>query len=204
MRHRRKYIAVGAIGLAIVLYLLHPQLLIGIAKFMAIRDPLDKADFILPLYHEGQTVLFAAADLHRHGYASRLVLGHSRPSRLEALGLVSPAHEVWRGVLEAEGVPPEAITMFGSQIDNEVEMGRALGTYLLGRGNSRIIIVASAPASRLSKNDLLRGLDNFPVEVRMYPVQLREFNEQPWWRSRHGWVSYFDVYFLWLLRWLRD
>lgn len=204
IRHRRKLIWIGALAVALALGLLHAQILTGLAAFMTIRDPLERADLILPLYHEGHTIPFAAAELYHRGYADRVAVRRTRPSRLETLGLLPPPHEVWRKVLEAEGVPPEAIITIGSQIENKGELARAVAAVLGSRGKIRVIVVASAPLSRLSRRELRRGLAGSPIELRMYPVRPREFDERTWWRSRQGWITYFDVYYLWLLRFLRD
>lgn len=170
---------------------------------MTIRDPIERADLILPLYHEGDTVSFAAADLYRRGYADRVALGSTKPTRLEALGLSPPPHKTWRRILEAEGVPADAIVLIGSEITNDVELARAMAAFLGSRRKTRLIAVASAPLSRISGYDLRRGLAGSPVEVRIYPVRPREFDERNWWRSRHGLVTYFDAYLLLVLRSMR-
>lgn len=190
--------------MVLALGIFHSQILTAIATFMTIRDPIERADLILPLYHDGDTVPFAAADLYRRGYADRVALGSTKPTRLEALGLSLPPHKIWRRVLEAEGVSPRAIITIGSHIRNEVELGQALAAYLQRHGHGRTIVVASAPVSRLSRKDLRRGLAGSPAKVLMYPVPPREFDERSWWRSRHGWIRYFDAYFLLALRWVRN
>lgn len=172
---------------------------------MTIRDPLERADLILPLYHEPDTIPFAAADLYHRGYADRVAIRRTRPGRLEVLGLLPPPHEVWRRMLEAEGVPPAAIVVIGSKLDNNnFELAQAMVPFLGSRRKIRVIVVASAPLSRLSRHDLRRALAGFPIELLIYPVPPREFDERTWWRSRKGWITYFDVYCLWLLRFLRD
>lgn len=201
MRRVMKQVWIGGLVLALALGLLHAPILTGIALFMTIRDSLEPADLIVPLYQEGDTVPFAAAELYRRGYARQLALWRTRPTRLETLGLLPPPHEIWRRVLQREGVPPEAIVVIGSEIGNDERLSRALAASLT-RG--RVIVVASAPLSRLSRNDLRHGLAGAPIELRMYPVRPKEFDEGTWWRSRKGWLTYFDAYVLWLLRFLRD
>jgi hypothetical protein len=199
-----KRVWISGLVLALALALLHAQILTGIATFMTIRDPLERADLILPLYHDGDTVPFAAAELYRRGYARQVAVWRTRPTRLEALGLLPPPHEIWRRVLEAEGVPPEAIVVIGSKIVTEVEPAGDVAAFLRSREKARVIVVASAPLSRLSRHHLRRGLTGSPIELRMYPVWPREFDERTWWRSRRGWITYFDIYCLWLLRFLRE
>ncbi len=185
-----------------VLGLLHGPVLTGLASLMVIRDPLERADLILPL-GQGETILSAAAALHHRGYAGRVAVARTRPQRLELLGLLPPPHEISREVLMAEGVPPEAIITIGSQIRDDVELGRALAAFFENRAAGRVIVVVSAPFSRLTRHDLRRGLAGFPVEMRIYPVPPREFDERTWWRSRRGLLTHFDVLVLLTLRLLR-
>ena len=193
-----------AFAVALGIGVFHGQILTGLALFMTVRDPLDQADLILTLYHAGHTIPFAAAELYHQGYAKRVALLRTRPSRLEALGLIPSPHEVWRKVLEAQGVPREAIITIDSRIENS-ETGPEAVALILGHARKiRIIGVASAPLSRLSRDDLRHRLAGFPIEISIYPVRPRDFDEQTWWHRRNGWITYFDVYYLWLLRFLRE
>jgi hypothetical protein len=193
-------------GLAIfaALVLFHHHILASFAFFMTVRDPLERADLILVLYHEGHTVPFAAAELYHLGYANHLAVVRSRPSRLERLGLLPPRHKVWRKVLEGEGIPPEAIITIGSNVRGSIETGHAMAVFTQTRGIKRVIVVASAPFSRISRNDLIRGLGRLKLDIRVYPVKARYFDERTWWQTKDGWVTYFDVYYLWLIRFLRN
>lgn len=201
----RRWAFLGIALVAVVtMSLLRNPILTGIASFLTIRDPLERVDFILPLYNGADTVPFAAADLYHRGYASRILLGQIRPGRLEVLGLQPSRHEVWRRVLEGKGVPPEAIATIGFQIENDLDLARAVAAVLPKSGKSRVIVVASAPFSRIIRSEFRRGLTGSPIEIRIYPVQPKEFDERNWWRSRHGWITYFDAYFLLALRLLRQ
>jgi hypothetical protein len=186
-----------------ILATLWQPLLLGISAFMTVRSPLEKADFILPLYHDSDSVSASVADLYRQRLAPRVVLHRVEPDRLEKLGLVPPPHEVWRKLLEARGVPARAIETIGSGVENDVELGSAVAGLARGSRRIRGIVVASAPGSRLSRDALRQGLGESPVDVWMHPVMPREIDERAWWRSRAGWIAYFDAYCLWLLGFIR-
>lgn len=203
-RARRWYVVGTVVAIWAALGFFHHHILAGFAFFMTIRDPLEPADLILVLNHEGDTIPFGAAALYDLGYAGHIALVRSRPSRLESLGLLQPRHEVWQKVIEGEGVPPKAILTIGSNIRNSVEIGQALAALARKSGMKRIIVVASAPLSRISRNDLLRGLVGSRLDIRLYPVKPRKFDERTWWQTRDGWVTYFDVYCLWLVRFFRE
>lgn len=202
LKPRPRRLLVGIIGLLGALAVLWQPLLLGVASFMAARSPLDKADVILPLYQDSVSISAGVADLYRRGLAPRVVLYRVEPNRLEKLGLLPPAHEGWYKLLEARGVPPTAIETIGS-VKNNVELGHAIGGLARGSGRLRVIVVASAPTSRLSRDALRRGLGESPVDLLMHPVMPRNIDERAWWRSRAGWITYFDAYCLWLLGFVR-
>lgn len=177
--------------------------LIGLAAFMTVRTDLASADVILPLYHEGDSISLAVADLHRRGLAPHVVLHRRQPNRLEALGLLPPVHEVWRRLLERRGVPPEAISTLDGTLRGERELGMAVAAVARGGGVRRVIVVLSKPWSRLSRDAFIRGIDGAAIDVRFHAVQPSYIPEPEWWRSKYGWLTYFDVYLAWTLRWVR-
>lgn len=198
-RLRRRLLVVGA--LIVLPAVLWKPLLQGMAAFMAAASPLEKAAVILPLYQD-ESIPAAVLDLYRRGYASRVLLHRTVPGRLEKLGLVSPPLEVWQGLLESRGVPAANIVIIDQGVSGDEELGRALGAFAKG-DPMRVIVVAASPASRLSRNALREGLNDSSVDLLMHPVTPGRFEHRPWWRTRAGWISYFDAYCLWLLRFLR-
>ncbi|OFW07694.1 MAG: hypothetical protein A3H96_02980 [Acidobacteria bacterium RIFCSPLOWO2_02_FULL_67_36] len=198
----RKRLIVSIVGILAAVMISWQPLLLGVAAFMAASSPLEKADFILLLYHDSDSIPAGAADLYQRRLAPRVLLYGVEPSRLEKLGLGPPAHEVWRKLLEARGVPPHAIDTIGSGVSTDRELADAIRGLAQGRP-LRVIVVASSPASRLARNGLRKNLEGSGVELRMHPVRPRNIDARAWWRSRAGWIAYFDAYCLWVLRFLR-
>jgi hypothetical protein len=198
-RRPSRTLLASLIGLA-VLGLFWQSLLLGVAAFMRAASPLpDSADVILPLYHEADSVSAAVADLYERELAPRVVLHRKAPGRLEELGLLPRAHNIWRRLLEARGVPAGAIEIVGPDLETTEELGRVVGGLAAGPGRLRVIVVASSPVSRLARGKLMRGLEGAGIEVTMWPVTPRGMDERAWWRSRAGWIAYFDAYCLWLV-----
>ena len=163
-------------------------------------NQLEHADFIFPLYHELDSTSAAVADLYRRQLAPRVILYRERPTRLVKLGFLPPTHQIWRRLLEAQGVPANAIATIGPPVDTDVELGQALAT---GHRPRRGIVVTSRPQSRVARNALRRGLDGAAVDLRIHAVTPAEINPRAWWRSRTGWIAYFDAYCLWFLTFIR-
>ena len=63
--------------------------LAGIQAFMAVSDPLEASDFILPLYHNADAISEAAADLYARQLAPRLLLHRVESSRLGVKPILS-------------------------------------------------------------------------------------------------------------------
>lgn len=197
---RRRRTLIGVIGGLIAVAILWRPLLLALAAFMGVSNPLEKADLIVPLYQDSVAIPQAVADLYQQGLAPRVVLYRVEPNRLEKLGLTPPAHDGWYELLEARGVPKSAIESVGS-MKNFVELGHAIGGLAQNR-RLRVIVVASAPASRLSRAALRRGVGAAAVDLLMHPVVPTQIG-RTWWRSKAGWITYFDAYCVWLLRFVR-
>jgi hypothetical protein len=199
MRSLRRLVVLAAVACAIVL--VHGPALRTAAAFMTVRDSLAPAALLLPL---GDPQV--AASLFAGGYADEVAIWKGPPSRVAELGLVPPAHELARSALEAAGIPRDRIVLLdGTLVDTEA-LGRAAGAYVTEREGAgapqRIIAVASAPWSRLTRRDLRRGLAGTGVQVIVQPTPDVTFDQANWWKTERGLITYVDAYSLWILRWV--
>jgi len=178
----------------------HNRILDGIGCFMAVRDPIQKADIILVMDDEGHTSPQAVADLYARGYAPTVVIPRLRLTRVEQLNITLHKHDLWRKVLVYGNVPTEKIVFVGEDLKDSVAVGGALSEYTRSNNIKSVIVVTSPSFSRITRNDLLKGLAGQPLSIMMYPVRTRYFDEHDWWHTRQGVLSYFDAYLLWMLR----
>jgi hypothetical protein len=175
----------------------------GMAAFMHVGTELQPADYILPLYRDGQAIPAAVVDLYQSGLAPRVLLYKIPGGRLESLGLAELPHETWRKLLVARGIPTEAIVTIDTAVTSEIELGHALNRLPSNARPVRVIVVTFGPTSRLSRNALRTGVNGKGVDLRIHPVTPRYIDRTAWWRSRRAWVIYFDSYCLWLLSFIR-
>ena len=182
----------------------HNRILDCIGSFMAIHDPLEKSDLILAMNDEAHTIPFAVLDLYQNGYAPKIALADYRPTRLEQAHIASSQSKAWRNLFVSKGVPIDKIDFVGSDLKNNVELGKALADYAKTNNIKTVIVVGSSPFTRLARYDLSRGLTGQPVTLRMCATGPRYFDEHDWWHARQGWISYFDAYYLMLLHRFRD
>lgn len=182
---------------------LHAPVLRLVAGAMTVETPLERADLIVPLYQAPETVSRATAALFHAQYASRIALYDPRPTRLEALGVMPKRTDTWRRLLEADGVPPDAIIVIGRSVGSSRQLADAVVGVLGRDGHSRIILLASRPLSRIAWIDHRRAFAGLPVQLTLRAVPVEAFDERNWWQTRAGIITYFDAYCLWLLRWVR-
>lgn len=187
----------------LVLVLMHGIILTAVARFMILDTSPRPADLIVPFYFEPNTVPAVAADLLRRGYASRIGLYRQRPARLERLGLRQPNHTVWRRILEAHGVPPEAIVEIGHDVASSASLADAIAGSVKPQPRARILLLVTAPRSRIVRNDLREPFAERALDIDVHAVPTSSFTDRNWWTSRDGTTAYFDAYVLWVLRFIR-
>lgn len=204
-RGMRRTLRRAAILAALVaaLVLAHRPLLAGVARLMTVETPIERADAILPLYQDPRTIPAAAATWLHRGFAKQILLYRPKLRRLEKLGLRPRPQEIMRRLLESQGVPPECIVEIGSDVDSASELVETLAGFLGPNRESRVIVVASAPRSRLTWAPLQNAVAGRLIDLRLDAVAPAEFDERTWWNTREGVITYFDSYVLLLLRFVR-
>ena len=190
-----------AVAALIVMAVWQPVLR-GVAAFMAVRSPLERADFIVPIYGDRDAIPAAVLTLYKEGLAPRILLYRFQPGRLERLGLLPPVSETWRKLLEAQGLPGGAIHTIPEPLRNHRALGGELAR-LAGPGRIRVIVVAPKPFSRVVRNTIRRGILSGPVDLVMHPVTSPQIHQRYWWQSRAGVLAHFDAYVLWTLQYVR-
>jgi uncharacterized SAM-binding protein YcdF (DUF218 family) len=178
---------VVALGLA---WSARRPLLRGAAAAWVVSDPLDSADAIVVLGGGLDVRPFAAADLYKRGLARRILIANSRQSPAEKLE-VAPRHvELNRQVLLKQGVPSDAITIFGDGLSNTYQEALALHTWATANGVRSVIIPTEPfPARRVT---WIFGRELGPAGIRVL-VEVRdppEYGIGDWWRNEHGLIDF--------------
>lgn len=190
-------------GIVAGLYIGHAPALRSVAAAISVDAPLERAHYVLPLYQAPDSLVPEVERLLREGYAPAVLLYRTRPSRLEAIGVVASPKQIWRELLRAQQVPEARIvevphvTLTYRNVFETVARGHRAGDRL------RVLVLTSRPFGRIALMDLRRASEGLPIELRIHSVTPPGFDDGQWWKSSAGLISYFDAYTLWVLRLLR-
>src|SRR5262249_29618292 len=119
------------------------------------------------------------------------------------LGLMPTHDELYRRVLELEGVPAAAIERLPSVVDGSWDEARSLRQFLYSHPAGRVILVTSAEHTRRARWIFRKMLTGLSVDVRMAPAHHLDFDETNWWKDDAGALTYLHEYLKLPFYWLR-
>lgn len=126
-------------------------ILIGVGKWLAREDPLQKATAIAVLSGGIPTRALEAAALYHEGYAKEIWLTHPdvHDTALKQFGISYPSEDDFDArVLRHAGVPAKAIHVLQAPIVNTQEELDAISIELENRGGDKVIIVTNKSHTR--------------------------------------------------------
>lgn len=203
--HPRLLIALAALfflSLAL-LYLAREPLLILAGRALTVDDAKSPADYLVVLGGDAETRPFAAAALYRNGFAPRVLIFKHKSNRITDLGLAPTSSDLYRMILERQGVPPSAIVQLPGVVDSSWDEAQSLRRFLTSGPAQRIILVTSAEHTRRARWVFRKALAGMHVELRMAAARRLSFDETNWWKHDEGAVIYLHEYLKLPFYWLR-
>ncbi|MEW5722731.1 MAG: YdcF family protein [Thermodesulfobacteriota bacterium] len=171
----------------LILYVFHPLVLTQVGRWLVYEDQPGKAGLIVVLSGSPVVRGLAAADWYKMGLAGRVYVSRGNIERSELVARLDLARtgdwDVTRRILEAQGVPAEAVIVDGAFVDSTLEEARRLKTFLAGRGPGSIILVTSRFHSRRAFLTFTHVLGP-ETRVISLPSPYDPFNPEDWWKSR--------------------
>ena len=145
--HSRRRLRI-ALGVAVLLIAAAVSGFVGIGRFLAVDQPLEKADAIFVFAGTLAERPLEAGDLFREGYAPRIVVTRATRDQatfqLEKRGVRIPTEDdLSREVLLQLGVPAGALIIPSFVHDNTAEEARTLRELALKYKWRRVILVSS-------------------------------------------------------------
>ena len=158
-------------------------------RYLAVEDPLERADAILVLAGARVERWLEAAELHREGWAPRIILSPGRQEdaevQLRQRGIRFPAEaEIVRDALVQMRVPAEAIVILPASVDNTAQEATALRALTAGTEWQRIIVVTSKYHGRRSAYAFRREFRGSPVRIIMRASRFDTATPERWWARR--------------------
>lgn len=188
MRRLLKLIIV--LGLALLLYLGYPSLLMEIGRYLLYETPLERADAILVLSGGVNTParLLEAVDLYREGYAKRVIITNEKKpegyDQLAARGVKLPSSaERSLRLLKRLGVPVKSVDIVWEEADSTLsELCHV--TAFLQKKPIRSLILVTDPSHSKRASRIMGLLASGTLRVISRPTRYHEFHPDAWWRHR--------------------
>jgi len=193
----RLLVAGFALLLLIILAVgLRSQILTGLADFLVVNDPLQRADLIFVLNGDYNTRPFLAAKLYQQGLAPQIAIARSQSTPAEGLGLTRNETDISVSVMEALGVPAGQIEIlpFPGGVTSTFDEAKVLKGYVDAHPIRRIILVTSAFHTRRARWIIDQELSPGPVSLEVAAAPYTGFDQTNWWKSEDGLVTLNNEY----------
>jgi len=171
-------LAVGVIAFTVVIFL-------GVGQWLAVEDPLDKAQAIAVLSGRIPMGAKEAARLYNAAYAPQVWLTRAN----EPAASLQEMHIAYLGddffnsrVLMHDGVPSNAIQVLEPPIDNTADEVRAIAAELEQEKGATVIIVATKAHTRRVRT-LWRDLAGGRGRAIVRAASTDPFAPDHWWRA---------------------
>lgn len=187
--------------ICIFAYNLRAPLLTVLGGILVTDDDLEEADLLFLLNGDLETRPFHLVTLYEQGLAPRVAIAEEKPSPPVEMGLAATETTIVLGMLEAEGVPQEAITVipYGEGVTSTYEEAHALADYVATEPIDRIILVTSAFHTTRARWIVKRALKkaNLEVQVQVSAAPHWSFDVTNWWQTEEGLVYFVKEYLKW-------
>jgi uncharacterized SAM-binding protein YcdF (DUF218 family) len=152
------------------------------------------ADYLVVPGGGAETRPFTASALYRTGLATKVIIFTQRPDAATELG-VAPLHgDLYRRILEVEGVRPGAIVQLPDIVRSSWDEAQSARRFLQRNPAARIVIVTSPEHTRRSRWLYRKVLAGMGVDVRTAAARETAFNETNWWRDERGFLVFLHEY----------
>jgi uncharacterized SAM-binding protein YcdF (DUF218 family) len=173
-----------------VLYAGTDYYLPALARFLNVSEIPEAVDYVLVLGGGNANRPFAAAALFRKELARQVLLPTDTLLPEAADGILPPEHEIDRKVLQARGVPADAVIFLDGSSDSTLQEAMALKRFLDARPRSSVAVVTTMYHSRRARLQFRQILGEGAGKIRFLGVPADGFDETNWWRFERGIVAY--------------
>jgi uncharacterized SAM-binding protein YcdF (DUF218 family) len=168
----------GLILFLLFLFLVHPLILEGMAKYLVVRDKIGPVDMIVVLGgdNNGERMEEGVA-LYKQGYAKSMLLSGG------PLAWNLTSADWMKKQARAEGIPESAILLEDRSRSTIENAKFSLAIFKRFKVKS-IILVTSPPHSRRAKRVFRRICGKEGIKVLSFPARKSSFRISGWWK-RH-------------------
>lgn len=176
------------------MYMARAPLLTGMARLLTVDTVAAPADYIVPLGGGAETRPFEAAALYRRQIAPQVLIFQYNASDLVRMGRALSGTELYRRILEIEGVPDSAIHVVPGRVGDTWSEAQAVRSVLPRGRPVRIVVVTSPEHTRRALWVFRKVFASTPVDIRVAPARNLRFDETNWWHDDEGVLTYLHEY----------
>lgn len=179
----------AAIVIAIVTVISAAAFLPFAGCYLAVNEPLERADAIFVLAGARVERWLEAVDLHHENWAPRIVLSPGRPEpaeeQLRSRGVrLPPETELFRDAMIQLKVPSDAVTTLPEAVDNTAQEASAIRVLIDREGWKTLIVVTSVYHSRRTHVAFRREFRESPVKIIVRTTRYDPAAPRRWWTRR--------------------
>lgn len=177
------------------LYLFRVPIMISLADYLTVDEPLDAADVIFILNGDVDTRPFHAAALYNRGLAPHIVIAREEEPPAVRIGRYPNGTDVAIDIMKDLGVPETAITeiVIDGGVTSTYDEAVVFGRYAEDHHLERAILVTSAFHTRRSQwvvEQTWRGL----THLQMSAAPQWGYDETNWWQHERGLIMLASEY----------
>ncbi len=180
---------VVTLGLALGLWLARSPILAGAGRFLDVSEEPVRSDIVLVLGGDHDYRPAVAAALYKAGLTSRILIPVTVKSPEVEAGLTPPEDDVTAKVLQARGVPAEAIVRLPGRVDSTADETKALARFL-AEHPARVVTVVTTDFHTRRARMLFRRADLGGASLHFVAAPARGFGADDWWRTDGGCATY--------------
>lgn len=176
---KRSFAVLGIVLLIVAgLYFFHPLILDRMAKFLVVRDNLEKADVIVVLGGDsnGERVE-EAVKLYKQGYAKHVLMSGGPLAW-------NLTHAQWMKKQAVESGVPEKSILLQDKSRSTIDDANFSLPIIVDHNFKSVILVTSPPHTRRAADVFRKVFSKDGIEISVQPVEKSEFNPDRWW-TRH-------------------
>jgi uncharacterized SAM-binding protein YcdF (DUF218 family) len=182
-----------AFSLAVLIagiWLAHEPLLRGAADLWIVSDPVSRPDVVAVLGGGLEVRPFAAAELYRTGFVTKVLVSRVAEARSTKIGGIPGHTELNRMLLLKLGVPETAIEMFGRANRSTWDEASALREWAGCHHVSRIVVPTEIFSARRVRWIFDREFVGSSVRLEFPAFEGPGYTRAEWWKTEAGLIAF--------------
>lgn len=180
----------------VITYILRVPLLVGLADYLVVDDPLTEADIIFVLGGDVDSRPFHAVELYNQEVAPEIVLARAEDGPAAELGYMPNISDVTVEIILAEGVITDDLTVLTipGGATSTYDETLILRDYIIEHDIDRVVVVTTAFHTRRASWIFDRNLGDMPIELSFSAADEFKFDTTNWWQIERGLITLFNEY----------